>query len=223
MSRVSQNGWVASAAVPLDRSPIPGTSVRIPQGVRTGGVATVLHYVAREFHTRVEPLIPGHCWGFAYREVRGGSALSNHASGTAIDLNAPAHPLGRSGTFNPSQVATIREILSEVEGVVRWGGDYRSRKDEMHFEINASAATVARVAQRLNRKEPSVKRVGPLGFTATLAVQNAINVQDRQARLAEDGIWGPRTAAAVRRNAHVVRALIKELTALEALIDSGKV
>src|SRR5690606_41887003 len=44
------------------------------------------------------------------------------------------------GTFSTAQVPAGRQILSVCEGVVRWGGDYKSRADEMHFEINAGAA-----------------------------------------------------------------------------------
>jgi len=148
----SQNGWVAGPADKiggLDKSPVPGSSVRLPQGVRRGDVATVLYYVAAEFHRTVEPLRAKQCWGYAYRVIRGGSALSNHASGTAIDLNAPAHPLGARGTFSPEQVAAIRRILTFCSGTVRWGGDYRGRKDEMHFEIVRPAKDVAAVAQKI--------------------------------------------------------------------------
>src|SRR5690606_34980535 len=43
----------------------------------------------------------------------------------------------------------LRRILDDLGGVVRWGGDYSGRKDEMHFEINANAARVAQVARSL--------------------------------------------------------------------------
>jgi hypothetical protein len=52
-------------------------------------------------------------------------------------------------TFTPEQAAEIRTIMREVDGVVRWGGDYQNRADEMHFEIVGSQAEVAAVAARL--------------------------------------------------------------------------
>lgn len=151
----SQNGWKAN-----DRSLI--ASYAIPGGrisVRKGDVATILVYVAKRFHSEVENLVwPGN-WGYAERPIRGGSSLSNHASGTAIDLNAPRHYLGARGTFTKKQVRAIRKILSDVGGVIRWGGDYRSRKDEMHFEINAGSARVRAVAKAIR----AGKKPGPSG------------------------------------------------------------
>ena len=151
----SQNGYRAN-----DRSLI--ASYKVPGGkisMRKGDVATVLSYVANRFHSEVEPLKwPGN-WGYAERKIRGGSSLSNHASGTAIDLNAPAHYLGARGTFSAKQVRAIRRILNDCGGVVRWGGDYRGRKDEMHFEINAGTAAVARVAKAIR----AGKKPGPSG------------------------------------------------------------
>lgn len=147
----SQNGWPASP----NRGDIgvdPGFSaagVTFPGGVKSGDVATVLQYVAEQFHARVEPLRVGWCWGWNYREIRGATSISNHASGTAIDCNAPLHNLGDKGTFSKKQVDAIHTILMEVGYVVRWGGDYSGRVDEMHFEINASAASVKSVAARL--------------------------------------------------------------------------
>ena len=68
----------------------------------------------------VEALVDGWCWGHAYREISGSTTLSNHASGTAIDINAPRHPLGASGTFSSTQVSRIRSILSWSFIVLGW-------------------------------------------------------------------------------------------------------
>jgi hypothetical protein len=150
---VSQNGWPASPnAAAIGVTPYLVADVPIGDGVRGGVVATVLGYVALQVHRRVEPLVPGWCWGYKYRVVTGGVELSNHASGTAVDLNAPRHPLGSRGTFTDTQVSELRRILGEVDDVVRWGGDYVGRVDEMHFEINADEAAVTAVAARLERR-----------------------------------------------------------------------
>jgi hypothetical protein len=168
----SQNGFPANDRSQIGVFQVPGTSTRL--ALRKGNVATVLLYVASEFDKCVEdidtPSSRGYVkddlnaegsspstvfddWSFAVRMVRGSStSMSNHASGSAIDLNATQHPLGTTGNFTSHQRAVIRRILKDCGGVVRWGGDYVSRKDPMHFEINASPARVAVVAARLRRQ-----------------------------------------------------------------------
>lgn len=153
----SQNGWPAHS----DRRRIAVETfvrhgVSFPGGVKAGDVATIAAYVVDRFHNEVEKLVPGWCWGWAWRAVRGGASTSNHASGTAWDVNAPRHPLGKSGTFTPQQIARIREIVRACGGTVRWGGDYSGRKDEMHFEINAGAARVAAVANTIRAAQRPV-------------------------------------------------------------------
>jgi hypothetical protein len=90
-------------------------------------------------------------WGYAYRPVRGySSSLSNHASGTAIDLNSLDHPLGAEDTFSPMEELAIRTRVTRFyDGAIRWGGQYRGRKDEMHFEINRDLRHVERIARGL--------------------------------------------------------------------------
>lgn len=151
----SQNGWPASP----DRGSInvvgfDVNGVLFPGGVKAGDVSDVLHYVANQVDLRVEALREGWCWGHNYRPVAGSAVVSNHASGTAIDINAPKHPRGARGTFSVLQRARIREILGEVQGAVRWGGDYTGTPDDMHFEINATPDTVAMVAAALRTPPP---------------------------------------------------------------------
>lgn len=141
----SQNGWSASERS-QDFAPFPWVTGR----VRPGDVFTVLDYLARRFHMEVEGIEQWQSWGWNYRNIRNSTTgLSNHSSGTAIDLNATRHVQGRRHTFNGSQVAAIRHILASLDGVVRWGGDYSAVADEMHFEINANAARVAAVARAI--------------------------------------------------------------------------
>jgi hypothetical protein len=150
----SQNGWPVDP--PRSARTIPGTNVRVT--VADGPAGDVLMHVLGQVSSRVESAALNSTkgeaddWGYANRPVRGSKAVSNHASATAVDINATRHGLGATGTFTPAQVDEIHRILGEVDGVVRWGGDYSGRKDEMHFEINASQEEVARVAERLRPK-----------------------------------------------------------------------
>lgn len=71
----------------------------------------------------------GGCYN--YRPVRGSSNLSNHAFGAAIDLDPERHPLGkRGGPFSKDKIVVN---AFKKEGWL-WGGDYKSRADEMHME-----------------------------------------------------------------------------------------
>lgn len=146
---VSQNGWIANDRTLIESCTVPGGLLP----VRKGPAGDLLVYVATQFHGRVERLVWPGCWGYAERTIIGSTQLSNHASGTAIDLNAPQHPLGAVGTFTTPQVGAIRQILTECGGVIRWGGDYVSRKDEMHFEINAGPDAVAAAAAKLSPRK----------------------------------------------------------------------
>ena len=148
---VSQNGWPVNPARGMRT--IPGTNTRV--NVADGDAGDVLMHVLGQVHTRVEDIDMRSTagehddWGYADRNVRGSGDISNHASATAVDINATRHGLGDRGTFTPVQVQEIHNILGEVDNVVRWGGDYTGRADEMHFEIVGTPEEVARVAERL--------------------------------------------------------------------------
>ena len=142
---VSQNGWPASRNLNLTKVKVGKAQV----SVLSGDVATIFAYLLGQFHAHVEPLKKATCGGFNYRVIEEGKDLSNHASGTAVDLNWGDHAMGKKNTFTDAQVAEIRKILNHLEGVIRWGGDYRNRKDDMHFEIVADAKKVAKVAKKL--------------------------------------------------------------------------
>ena len=148
--RTSQNGWPASA----DASEIAIVNKRVPGTIRKLRIAEeaapLLISFARDFHKQIEEIDEGQHddWGYAFREIRGSTTtLSNHASGTAIDLNATKHPLGAEGTFTAEQTKTIRRLCRKYG--LRWGGDYRNRKDEMHFEIALNPAQVRNLIRQL--------------------------------------------------------------------------
>lgn len=149
---VSQNGWPADPdPAVIGIVPLTVDGVTIGDGVRGGDVATVFAHLLHQIHTRVQPLQDGWCWGYKYRPIAGSTVVSNHASGTAVDVNAPVHPQGVAGTFLPAQVAELRAVLAVYGGAVRWGGDYRAPAvvDEMHFEINTDPARLAQVVAQL--------------------------------------------------------------------------
>lgn len=150
----SQNGWPAlsSGSSLLHTWVIPGKHEDTLLKLRHGSAGFLLCHLALCFDTKVEvldePLLDD--WGYAYRPVRGYSTtLSNHSSGTAEDLNATDHPIGVENTFSDAEVEQIHRFLARYDGCIRWGGDYRNRKDEMHFELDRQLAACERVARRL--------------------------------------------------------------------------
>ncbi|HEY9249249.1 MAG TPA: M15 family metallopeptidase [Rariglobus sp.] len=146
---LSQNGWVAiTSGLHPNLTPLRWVTGK----VRAGDVHTILDHLGERFNAEVETITKAWSWGYAFRAVRGNADLSNHASGTAVDFNAPRHNLGARHTFTPAQVAAIRRILADLDGVVRWGGDYALRADEMHFEIVGNTERVAAVAARIRTR-----------------------------------------------------------------------
>jgi len=196
----SNNGWPALKNAPSYKLQW------INGNVLEGDVATLFEYLCAQFNTRVEIIKKGDTCGWCYRNTTGSNPpkLSNHSSGTAVDLNATSHRRGEENTFSSAQVNQIRAILSELGGVIRWGGDY---KDEMHFEIIANAAKVAEAAKRL-QKGATLRR-GDKGDRVS-ALQNGLNNKfpsfpndakvygGNGAKLAVDGSFGPQVEAWVK-------------------------
>lgn len=146
---VSYNGWPASdkpESIRIKSYAIKGSHVKLRCAYFA---APLLVAFAEQFNELIEPIDAGaDDWGYCYREVRKvPGKLSNHSSGTAIDLNASKHPLGKAGTF-PAEKVPMLQALAKKYGLV-WGGDYRNRKDEMHFEIAQDQLKTAKLIEKL--------------------------------------------------------------------------
>lgn len=153
---VSQNGWSANDRSVIETYTIGG---KTRMALRKGDAGFLLKHIADWFDANIKDIDYNYNngelddWGYAEREIRGGVELSNHASGTAIDVNATKWPLGvePSSYLTADEIRRVREQLKLYEGAIRWGGDYTGRKDPMHFEINANAAKVAQVANKIRQ------------------------------------------------------------------------
>jgi lysozyme family protein len=108
------------------------------------------------------------CYSYCCRAITGGAQKSLHCYGIAIDVNASTNPYrktpdGRAVRFSngasqadrardvrlgladtdmtPELIADARAIrTAEGKTVFNWGGDWRSLKDAMHFEIALTPA-----------------------------------------------------------------------------------
>jgi len=137
----SYNGYAASkdpAEIGIKSYSVDGTARKLRCAESVG---PLLAAFAAEFHKLIEPIDEGTFddWAYAYRMVRGDpTRLSCHSSGTAIDLNATRHFLGKVGTFPAEKVPMIRALAKKYG--LKWGGDFKIRPDEMHFEVAITPA-----------------------------------------------------------------------------------
>jgi Putative peptidoglycan binding domain/D-alanyl-D-alanine carboxypeptidase len=192
---ISQNSWPASAdraAIGVKTFAVPGRpDVLLP--VRAD-IAPLLLEMARWWNEWETLLVPG-CWGYAYRSIRGQTTgLSNHASGTAIDLNAPRHPLGSVGTLGVHKDAVIAKARSLG---LRSGADYAGRKDEMHVEVAVGHAEAMAIVARL-QTPPAPTNPGARPTVRRGSTGPAVALAQRWFGLTADGVFGPITEAKVR-------------------------
>jgi hypothetical protein len=207
----SQNGWPVASAGQQDRGPLI-RDITVPNGVLAGDVAVIFRWLAERYDLRVERLRKGWCWGWYVKPIEGSKTVSNHASGTAVDLNAPDNPMGTptKKVMTKAQIDECHAIERESDDVLRWGGDYVTRPDAMHWEIVGSRAAVRQLAAKIRGgKMPTPREVTwykmnvsmPLlkqgdddakldGYNRITRIQRIIGADD-------DGIWGPATTKAI--------------------------
>ncbi|MEU1226930.1 hypothetical protein [Streptomyces sp. NPDC005828] len=130
---VSANGWTIQANTDRDSQvwtrSVSGAGLDVP--VWIGDVETVLLHVVRRFHYEVEELHAGDLSGWRpAKEVRRRHPESNLASGTAVRIRQGA---GAQGSLFPLQIDTIRAILAECDGVVRWSGDDKPVDESLFY------------------------------------------------------------------------------------------
>jgi hypothetical protein len=138
MIEVSQNGW----PIIFDRSELRQWNVPTADGnvvlpLRRERAGFVLCHYALWHAEEVEPIFgQGDDFGWALRRIAGSDEWSNHASATAKDLNASRHPSGKRNTYGQRKSAKIRKRLDKrYLNLIKWGGDFRTTVDEMHFEL----------------------------------------------------------------------------------------
>lgn len=172
----SINGWEVLDNPPwsdprLAKKPVPGVPNRSLTLRRE--VLPLFLALAKDYHDTIEPIDQGELddWSYSYRDARFSTSWSDHASGTAIDLNASKEGwLGMnnySWWANPSRHKAAQAIKDRYE-VVMWGGskdfggDYYngSTVDWMHWAIKpgVTVAQVQDVIRKLGIDENGVRR-----------------------------------------------------------------
>lgn len=141
----SLNGW---QVIPdrndarLHTGTIPGTRIRI---TAHKDALPILLALAAEVHEKVHSLTDNNAQGqdeagYTYRPARGSDAWSNHASGSAIDLNWRLWPMFLR-RMTPVQRRRAKKVTARFDGILTWGGDW-SRVDEMHWEISKGVSVM---------------------------------------------------------------------------------
>lgn len=145
----SENGW-RPAKVGVDSLvwvTVPGTNVNLQ--LQKGWPAKVMAALAADFNAFVEPLRDRDSASFT---ATNSVPTSNHLNATAMDLNWDSHPFHAKGTFNASQMKTIRELLEFYEGTIFWAGDWQSPIDEMHWQMGYGTWNNSKVGSFISRK-----------------------------------------------------------------------
>lgn len=165
----SDNGWSVTTRQ-SDLVNVYPRGTRVPFRVRRG--TEIVWQPLLDALQRIEPVQEaGWDGGYAYRKTRGSdTSWSTHSSGTGGDWNASQHPRGKRGTWSPAQRAAIRAFLKTPAGrAFKWGADFSTIPDEMHFQLR-NPAVVAAVKLTL-RIKPKPKPKPPVPTPVKPAVQ----------------------------------------------------
>lgn len=134
----SLNGWPVPPQK-LKTFKVPGANRRLTLDKDAGRVLVAL---AADYHKTVRSIDQGRVDDGGYNDRNATLApgkKSNHASGTAIDLNwseegAMGSNWGKKFFSDVKNLARVSAIKKRYAEVVQWGGDWRA-KDYMHWEI----------------------------------------------------------------------------------------
>jgi hypothetical protein len=167
--RTTFNGWrIDPGAIEEYRVEGSRATVRL----RAGAAAAVLLHVARRWHYEIAPLDTGEGGGiaaFTPDRIAGANFETAYLSGTAIALHPHAYPLGGSETLWPHQEAIVRDILTDLDGTVAWGGDLRPAKvGHFHLVAGPDSTRLAEVAARVDTSRPLPARAHTAGAPSRL-------------------------------------------------------
>lgn len=221
----SINGWpvLPTNSSKLDTFVIPGTNRKI---TLRADIAPILLALAAEYDKKIASVDGGTFddWGYAYRGANASNKWSDHASGTAMDLNSSQEGRMGSGPYswwkNYNRYLKAKALKAKY-GVVIWGGaeglggDYRQMRfwDWMHWAIEpgTSLYDVQRKINQLgvrpngtlwaNRSTISAAKVQPgANNSQVLALKKALKKEFPDAKMTmDDPRFGAGTAATWKR------------------------
>lgn len=216
MAELSYNSWPTIYRLEDGKKTADYTSTKLEKisiggysvSVARGSVATIFTYIGTRYGLEVEP-INSPVWGYEYRKTTGGQSMSCHASGTAIDINAPLHPWQTSATENmtQAQIDACNRIVDSCEGVVQWLKDF----DPMHWQIVGSYEQAANLAERITNGTVTIPslRLDKVRYWPTINIGSTNGMVRKlqlflnawypsYSNLEPDGVFGRKTASVVK-------------------------
>ena len=136
----SLNGWAAPPAR-IAAGIVPGTKKKITLQV---DVLPLFLAVLSDWHRTVHSIDhPGALGpdGYVFRKARMANGYSNHASGTACDIDYGWLTAAHRNPMTPAQIAAVHALLAkyvDAKGrrIFGWGGDWsQAYLDPMHLEV----------------------------------------------------------------------------------------
>ncbi len=200
-----RDAWGSLNGLPLvTRMLAPGLKVTIHQDTAEafqalGRIVQLYNYKCR----------PAECGGYNKRPIKSGKGWSLHSWGIAIDINWLTNPWSTSNKLiTDMPVAMVNAILRiKTKGgipVFRWGGNFKSVKDAMHFEVNATPAELRKGIDHVTAPKISVDVEHPKHNPILQLWDQGAVVKELQILLIRlghalkaDGIFGPMVYGAV--------------------------
>ena len=145
--------------------------------------------------------------GYNYRNIRGSDKLSQHAFGTAIDMNALTNALGMSVSDIPQAAE-----LAKKHGL-EWGGNWKNRPDPMHFEYTGALdAQMKAAGYTPEQRRAAIASIESAGSGDYKALGSVVNRQG-------DRAYGKYQVMASNIPAWTKQALGREMSPEEFLND----
>ncbi|MGW7086585.1 hypothetical protein ACWGH2_24215 [Streptomyces sp. NPDC054871] len=143
----SLNGWAlanrANTGQGVWSCPVPGTGFSVD--TRLGMVETVLVHAIRRWNYEIETLRKGEVIGWRpIADLDPKGPESNQASGTAVTIRPGAYGKGIRGGLSKAQRHTVRSILDDCGGALRWGGNDSTPYEALFYISTPPGTTAAR-------------------------------------------------------------------------------
>ncbi|GGJ97042.1 hypothetical protein GCM10010123_28770 [Pilimelia anulata] len=117
--------------------------------LRAGDAATVLLHCVRRFAYGIDDSLATADLVGHLPDARGPHA-ADHRSGTAVAVRPAWYPAGAAGGFVAREEALIRDILLDLDGVVRWGADLDPVQESLfRIDVGPGDERLAAVAARI--------------------------------------------------------------------------